>query len=138
MFDRCLYFNTNHLARLIEKRWKDAYGELGLAPAHAYLLRLILQQPGLMQKDIAVQLHLEKSTITRFVQKMSDAGYLKRKIPASGSLKEQAIFPTAKAKKIEKPLNDIGDQLYKSMQSLHSEKDLIQLVTSIKDTAKKV
>lgn len=138
MFDRCLYFNTNHLARLIEKRWKDAYSELELAPAHAYLLRLVLEQPGLLQKDIAQLLHLDKSTITRFVQKMSDAGYLKRKLPASGNLKEQAIFPTPKAKKIEQALNDIGDQLYASMKSLLSEKDLMQLVASIKDTAKKV
>lgn len=138
MFDRCLYFNTNHLARLIEKRWKDAYSELDLAPAHAYLLRLVLKQPGLMQKDIAEQLHLEKSTITRFIQKMVAEGYLKRTASFSGNMKEQAIFPTDKSKKIEQALNDIGDQLYKSMQSLISEKELISLVASIKETAKKV
>jgi DNA-binding MarR family transcriptional regulator len=138
MFDRCLYFNTNHLSRLIEKRWKDAYSELELAPAHAYLLRLVLKQPGMAQKDIAATLYLEKSTITRFIDKMVNEGYLKRAQAASGSLKEQNIYPTAKAEKIAMRLNEIGDELYKSMQDILDQKTLIQLVSSIRETSEKL
>ncbi|MCF6193385.1 MAG: MarR family transcriptional regulator, partial [Kangiellaceae bacterium] len=75
MFDRCLYFNTNHLARTVGKIWQEAFEEVGLAPAHAYLLRLVLEQPGIAQSKISAELHLEKSTITRFIDKMVDQGY---------------------------------------------------------------
>ena len=99
MFERCLYFNSNHLARTVEKIWKQAYAELGLAPSHAYMLRLVLERPGLAQRDIASELNLEKSTITRFIDKMETEGYVQR---ASANNKELAIFPTNKAKKIHK------------------------------------
>lgn len=128
MFERCLYFNTNHLSRVVNKIWKDAYSELGLAPAHAYLLRLVLEKPGLAQKEIAAELNLEKSTITRFIDKMDAEGYLQRKAPSTNNLKEQCIFPTSKAKKIERRLNEIGNELYADMQKKLSIDDLTSLV----------
>ncbi len=128
MFDRCLYFNTNHLSRVVSKIWKDAYAELKLAPAHAYLLRLILEKPGLAQKEIAVELHLEKSTITRFIDKMVEEGYLQRHVINGENQKEQSIFPTPKAEEIKKRLNDIGDNLYATMQQKIQQDDLSTLV----------
>ncbi len=128
MFDRCLYFNTNHLSRVVSKIWKEAYAELDLAPAHAYLLRLVLEKPGLAQKEIAAELHLEKSTITRFIDKMVEEGYLQRKVSNDENQKEQSIFPTRKADNIKKALNDIGDSLYARMQQKIQQDDLSALV----------
>ena len=138
MFDRCIYFNTNHLSRVVGKIWKDAFAELELAPSHAYLLRLLNKQPGLVQKQISEQLHLEKSTITRFVDKMTDEGYLIRKIPVNGNLKEQQIFPTKKSKRIAKRLEQIGDELYAQMQLTLETQMLGEMVDNIKSTAKKI
>lgn len=132
MFDRCLYFNTNVLARKIDKLWAEAYGELGLAPAHAYLLRLVLEKPGLVQKEIAQELSLEKSTITRFIDKMVEENYLYRAAAASGNLKEQSIYPTERAINIKDTLNEIGNQLYKKMQGLLNEDELKLIVSKIK------
>ncbi len=128
MFERCLYFNTNHLSRVVSRIWAGAYSELGLSPAHAYLLRLVLEQPGLVQKEIAAELNLEKSTITRFIDKMVDEGYLLRKASTAGNHKEQCIFPTPKARKIETRLNDIGNELYAKMRQQVSADDLVALV----------
>lgn len=138
MYDRCLYFNTNHLSRVVGKIWKEAFDELGLAPSHAYLLRLVLEKPGLLQREIADELHLEKSTITRFVDKMFAEGYLVRKASVSGSKNEQCIFPTAKARKIKGRLNSIGDELYQHMQQTLKKDDLLQLVDSIRITTQKL
>jgi len=138
MFDRCLYFNTNHLARVVSKIWQNAFDELGLAPAHAYLLRLVIEQPGMAQKAIALELHLEKSTITRFIDKMVREGYLIRKSATSGNLKEQLIFPTNKAKKIGARLEEIGDSLYKKMTETIDAKELTTLVKGIKNMANKL
>lgn len=123
MFDRCLYFNTNRLSRMVGKVWNDAYRELELAPAHAYLLRLVLDEPGLSQKEIGEALHLEKSTVTRFIDKMVEQDYLKRCYDS-----QPGIFPTAKSKKIHTRLNEIGNELYKNMQQSIGKDNLSQLV----------
>ncbi|MGH1486641.1 MAG: MarR family winged helix-turn-helix transcriptional regulator [Cellvibrionaceae bacterium] len=129
MFDRCLYFNTNALSRAVGKLWKQAYDELDLAPAHAYLLRLVLEKPGIVQREIAVELQLEKSTVTRFVDKMEDQGYLQRSPSPNGGLKEQSIHPTTQAKKIHHRLEEIGDELYAKAQQLLTKEKLAKLVS---------
>lgn len=131
MFDRCLYFNTNVLARKVDKLWSQAYGEIGLAPAHAYLLRLVLEKPGLAQKEIALALSLEKSTITRFIDKMVDEKYLYREVSVE-NMREQTIYPTDKALALKDRLNEIGDQLYKQMQFLFDQNELKEMVKQIK------
>ena len=128
MFDRCLYFNSNHLARVVGKIWKDAYAEVALAPSHAYLIRLVVAKPGLRQQDIAQELHLEKSTITRFIDKLVEEDYLRRSATGAGNLREQLVFPTVKAKKIAPRLNEIGDSLYAQMQEAIGPEDLQRLV----------
>lgn len=138
MFERCLYFNTNHLFRLTEKKFANAYSELNLAPAHAYLLRLVLQKPGIIQRDIALVLHLEKSTVTRFIKKMSEEGYLTKDYLSAQNLKSPGIYPTPKTQKIANRLNEIGDQLYASLQDSIDVNELSLLVESIKSASKKI
>lgn len=137
MFDRCLYFNTNVLARKVDKLWAQAYGELGLAPAHAYLLRLVLEKPGLVQRDIAQELSLEKSTITRFIDKMVAEDYLYR-TTTKDSLREQAVYPTEKAIALKDKLNETGNRLYKKMQALLNEDELKSMVGKIKTAGQKL
>ncbi len=115
MFDRCLYFNANHLSRVVNKMMNDAYAPLGLSAAHSYLLRLVLKQPGLLQKEIGSILHLEKSTVTRFIDKMVEEGYLQRKPSVIDEVKYRHIFATGKAKHIESELESIGSSVYHQM-----------------------
>ncbi len=138
MFDRCLYFNSNILIRKIERIWVDAYSEVNLAPAHAYLLRLVLEKPGIAQKDIAVELSLDKSTITRFVDKMVAEGYLYRAASPTGNLKEQFIYPTENAIALKERLNSIGADLYKKMQRLFSADELQSVVGWIRNANQKL
>ncbi|MGH1540222.1 MAG: MarR family winged helix-turn-helix transcriptional regulator [Arenicella sp.] len=132
MFERCLYFNSNTLSRLTTKVWKKAYSKLGLSPAHAYLLRLVIEQPGLVQRDIALELNLEKSTLTRFIDKLVEEGYLKRTSPESGNHREQAIFPTQKTQDIADSLQSIGDDLYQKMQQAIGEQELRDLILNLR------
>lgn len=131
MFDRCLYFNTNHLSRVVNKLWAEAYAPLGLAPAHSYLLRLVLEKEGLTQTQITDMLHLEKSTVSRFIDKMVKEGYLTRQTSAKKQSSAE-IYPTDKARAIKDELNDIGNRLYQQMQTNLNKEDLMQLVSMIK------
>ena len=46
MFDDGLYFNATSLARKLERLWSQAFRPFGLTPAQAFMLRVILDQPG--------------------------------------------------------------------------------------------
>lgn len=134
MFERCLYFNVNALARKVNQIWEASFADLGLSPAHAYLLRLVLSQPGIAQKDIAAELRLEKSTVTRFIDALEHEGYLKR----SKMGREQAVSPTGAARKLEKELNRRGDALYRRMLDEVGREALVGLVRQLREAGQKL
>jgi DNA-binding MarR family transcriptional regulator len=134
MFERCLYFNVNALARKVNAIWDQAFAEFELSPAHAYLLRLVLESPGITQTRIADELNLEKSTVTRFINALEDRRLLKR----SRTGRETMVNPTAQAKKIQKQLNQTGEQLYQRMLASVGKTELTQLVRSLRKTGRQV
>jgi len=134
MFERCLYFNSNALVRRINKKWEQAYEKTGLSPAHAYLLRLLLDKGELSQKQIAEELQLEKSTVTRFVTALEDKGLLDREKVG----REQIIRPTATAIKMKQQLNRIGDELYQELQHTLGVTELKQMVGRVKSVGHKL
>lgn len=138
MFDRCLYFNTNLLSRVMTKKCNKAFEPFGLSAAHAYLLRLVLKQPGMLQKEIAEELHLEKSTITRFITKMQQQGFLIRKSSKNGDLKHQAIYPTDKAKNIHDQLEQTGFNVFKQLQESIELKQLLKFVEEMREITEKI
>lgn len=131
MFERCLYFNSQNLARTIAKRWDKEFKKYDLSPPHAYLLRLVLAKPGLLQREIAVELGISKSTVTRFIDSLEEKGLLSRKM-GRGDAREQSIYPTSKAKAIHKKLEASGEQLYKEMQKLIGGEELKVTVSKMR------
>lgn len=134
MFERCLYFNLNALVRKVDKVWEQAFRDLGLSPAHAYLLRLVLAQPSITQKQIADELRLEKSTVTRFIDSLQEKGYLRR----TRAGREQMVAPTAAARRLEARLNAQGDALYARMVDVIGKDELVGLVQRLRETADKL
>ncbi|MDH5379121.1 MAG: MarR family transcriptional regulator [Gammaproteobacteria bacterium] len=132
MFERCLYFNTNFLARELNRAWEAEYKKLGLSPSYAYLLRLVNANPGLPQKEIANELRLEKSTITRFIQALEREGYLVRKKVEEGDKREFLIFPSEKCLALSDELEAIGKSLYDKVCNILGKKELSNLVTELR------
>lgn len=137
MFERCLYFNINALTRKVNQVWKEAFDTVGLSPSHAYLLRLVLMEPGLPQHTIAEIMNLEKSTITRFINKMESEGYIIRKVPKTRNTSEQVIYPTQKAKQLHSQLEKIGDELYDNMLSTIGNDEMKLLVKDLRKVVRK-
>ena len=132
MFERCLYFNVNALARAVNRKWEAAFAEFELSPAHAYLLRLCLSSPGLTPKQLAQELKLEKSTITRFINALVNKDLLQRKNSDSGDAREQAIFATKKSEKIAAELERQGEKLYQEMLKTVGKQELTSLVKNLR------
>lgn len=134
MFERCLFFNSNGLVRKLNRIWDAAYQEVGLSAPHAYMLRMIAAEPNLTQKEIAEQLQLEKSTITRFTSILIEKGFIVKQSTADG--RQNSLVATEKGKQLAIKLNKIGDSLYKKMQKQLGEAHFSQVIKQIKSTAK--
>ncbi|MFC1536458.1 MarR family winged helix-turn-helix transcriptional regulator [Pseudomonadota bacterium] len=138
MFDRCLYFNINTLTRLVNKKWDEAFNEFDLSPAHGYLLRVVLAEPGISQKNLATELRLEKSTITRFVDALVVKGLVTRSKNATTDGRTQNIYPTPDATKIHDSLEALGAKLYQTMVSTIGKQKLELLVQQLRESTKKI
>ncbi len=136
MFDRCLYFNINHLAWVVNRQWDRAFGKFGLSSAHAYLLRVVLARPGITQREIGEILMLEKSTITRFINALETKGLLVRS--GSADAREQRIVPSEAALGIHRELEQTGQALYTEMQRRIGKEELQQLVGLAKTAAQRL
>lgn len=132
MFERCIYFNTNALARKLNTRWEQAFSQFNLPPSHGYLLRLVLQHPGISQQEIAEELRLDKSTVTRFITKLEEQGLLTREI-AKNDLRGKAIQPTKKALAIKDSLELLGDELYSTMCSVIGKNNIKDFVSKVRE-----
>ncbi|MGB5396911.1 MAG: MarR family transcriptional regulator [Gammaproteobacteria bacterium] len=134
MFERCLYFNVNALARKVNAIWDEAFAEFDLSPAHAYLLRLVLENPDITQTRIADELRLEKSTVTRFINVLEDKQLLMR----TRTGRETMIKPTLQAKKMKNRLNKKADALYQEMLKTMGKSGLNELVTRMRETGNRL
>ncbi|MEW6612024.1 MarR family transcriptional regulator [Thermithiobacillus tepidarius DSM 3134] len=132
MFDCCLYFNLNVLTRTINRIWEEAFQRLGLSPSHAYLLRLVLGEPGITQKRVAQALGLAPSTVTRFVDALAAKGLLERG-PNAADARESALYPTAAGQALEAELDATGQALFQRMRSTLGAERFDQLVTTLRE-----
>ncbi len=104
MFDHCLYFNTTALARVLEREWTKAFKPLGLTPSQAFMLRVILARPGLLQSQLASALAISRATTSRNLDGLQKLDLLERRATAEDG-RESAIHPTALAVSMKSALN---------------------------------
>lgn len=131
MFEECLYFNSNALARTVTRIWSEAYKPLGLSPPHAFLLRVVLAKPGLMPRELAIELNLSRSTVTRFLDSLADKGWLRREMTTPDG-REVQVYPTEQAKQVHQTLDAIGRGLSQQMAEIFGQDALAETVHSLR------
>ena len=77
--ESCLFFNTNALSRYLLKLAEKEFKYLNISPAHASLLLLVYNSPGISPKHLSQLLHLTPSTITRFIDSLEKKDFVIRK-----------------------------------------------------------
>jgi DNA-binding MarR family transcriptional regulator len=131
MFDHCLYFNTTALARRLEQEWADAFAAFGLTPPQAFMLRVVLAQPGMLQRDLSEELSIAKSTATRALDFLAAKGYIERHA-GEGDGREKAIYPTAKARAIHAELEKASGAVTARLKHLMGAPGFDESVSTIK------
>lgn len=116
MFENCLYFNTTALARTLEREYTKVFKPFGLTPSQAFMLRAVLEKPGLLQSELAATMVISRSTATRTLDGLQQMKLLERHATATDG-RESAIEPTAAAIEIHEQLKAASAEVSKWMKS---------------------
>lgn len=74
--DSCLFFTVKKMDRALNKLAAEAFQTVGMAPTYAFILLILAEEDGRLQKDIAQILYIAPSTLTRLIEKLVYKGYV--------------------------------------------------------------
>ena len=131
MFDHCLYFNTTALARRLEREWTEAFSMFGVSPPQAFMLRVILAKPGLLQRELADELSIARPTATRALDLLQTKGLIERR-GRDGDGREVCIQPTKNAIAIHAALNKASGTVTSKLKRLLGEAEFGETVSKIR------
>lgn len=129
-----MYFTANALARKIEKLAQQSLSAVDLSPSHAYLLMMVLQEPGVQPSVLADHLQLQPSTITRLIEKLEE----KKLVVRTTEGKTTNVYPSPKGKEIQPKLKDCLHEFYTSYASILGKEESARLVQNMGKMADKL
>jgi len=127
ILNHCLYFTANSLSRVITRMAEKEFRKTGLSPSHAFLMMLVMDDPGIGQKSLCEQLNLAPSTVTRFVDALVHRGYLTRQSEG----KTVNIYPTETGSELRGEIDAAWKRLherYAGILGLEADDELTALI----------
>jgi DNA-binding MarR family transcriptional regulator len=106
---------------------EDAFKIAGLAPSYAHLMLLLIEEPGLSQNNLSERMNLKASTMTRFIDKLMQKGYVER-VQEGRSV---FIYPTESGKELKKSINQALKNLFNNYCEVMGKEFAIQLTEDI-------
>ncbi len=123
----CMFFTVNSLLKDIHDHMEQGFRQLGISSSYAYLIVAIEQHENIGTVELATELNLKPSTITRLVDKMVQQGYVTRK--SSG--KRTQIRCTDKGHLFSKEIIETLNHMRKGMEEYVGIGTIEALNTSI-------
>lgn len=132
--ESCLFFNTNALSRYLLKLAEKEFKPLNLSPAHATLLLIVYDSPGISPKDLGYRLNLTPSTITRFIDALEKKGLVSRRSKGKAAF----ISPTLKGLELKSMVAIAYKNLYLTYTGILGPDSASKLCFSILAANKKI
>ena len=126
-FNECLYFSSSALSRKVEKMAEESWKKVDLSPSHAYLLTLTITEPGIQAGEIAEQLHLTPSTITRLIQKLEE----KKLVVRISEGKSTLVYPTEKSRSLYPKMQECLNEFYEKYTSVLGREESARFIRNI-------
>jgi DNA-binding MarR family transcriptional regulator len=131
MFDHCLYFNTSALARRLEREWAEVFKAFDLTPPQAFMLRAVIDRPGMLQSEVSEELSIARPTTTRALDGLEAKGYIERRRSA-GDGREISIFPTVEAIRLKASLNEASGTITAKLRRVLGSAEFTDTVSKIR------
>ncbi len=122
-----MYFASGALARKMEKLAGESWSKVGLAPSHAYLLMIVIEEPGVQPGTLAGELQLKPSTITRLIEKLEE----KKLVVRIAEGKTTNVYATPKGKELLPKLKESLHDFYEGYSNVLGLEDSAKLVSSM-------
>ena len=129
-----MYFTANALARKMEKLAGESWKKVDLSPSHAYLLMIVVQEPGVQPGMLSDELQLTPSTITRLIEKLEQKKLVVRTMDG----KVTNVYPSPKAKAMQSKLEECVHEFSEAYVKILGKKESMQLVESMNKISDKL
>ncbi|MFT3936769.1 MAG: MarR family transcriptional regulator [Chitinophagaceae bacterium] len=133
-YGMCIYFASNSLARKTEKLASSVWKKVNLSPSHAYLLMIILDEPGIQPSALSTEMHLTPSTITRLLEKLEE----KKLVVRTTEGKTTCVYPTPKSKELKSKLQQCTMEFEAQCIELLGEDESAKFISSMNKIADKL
>lgn len=133
-YNKCIYFISAAFARKVEKLAEESWKSVQLSPSLAYLLMLIIEEPGAQPSYIGRQLQLKPSTVTRLIEKLEDRKLVIR--TTEGKITN--VYPTPKGKDLLPELKSCLTHFVRRYETLLSKTESQTLVDTMSRLADKL
>ena len=124
---KCMYFVSGALSRKIEKLAGESWKKVDLSPSYAYLLMMVIEEPGIQPMDLSRELHLTPSTITRLIEKMEQ----KKLVVRTTEGKLTNVYPTPKGKELLPTLKSCLHEFYERYSDILGKEESERLVKNM-------
>lgn len=122
-----MYFSAQALARRVEKLANEAWSDVGLSPSHAYLLMIVLDEPGIQPSALVKELLLTPSTVTRLIEKLEEKKLVER--TSEGRITN--VYPTRQAKSLQPKLKECLHHFYQTYAAVLGKEESARIVQSM-------
>jgi DNA-binding MarR family transcriptional regulator len=108
-FDQCLYYSANQLARKMNSMAEEAFRKIDLTPTQGFTLILIGEKMINSPSQIAAELNMKPSTITRFLDTLEKLNYVRREYIGRKTIVSITNRGNAKIEEIHQCWQEIQD-----------------------------
>ncbi|MEP6683702.1 MAG: MarR family winged helix-turn-helix transcriptional regulator [Parafilimonas sp.] len=133
-YSKCMYFSSNALARRMEKLANESWKKVDLSPSHAYLLMIVIEDPGVQPGVLSGEMQLTPSTVTRLIEKLEEKKLLIRTTVG----KITNVYPTPKAKQMFPKLKECVHDFFNAYAKVLGKEESLKLLKSMHKLADKL
>lgn len=130
----CLYFTASRLTRLVTKMAEEEFAPSGISPTFAYALLAIYEKEGISQKELGELLHLQPSTVSRFIEKLMIRGLIYNEMDGRIS----RIYTTERGKNLQSTIQECWMSLRKRYADILGEKESDDLTLHLYEVSEKL
>ncbi|MBI5969399.1 MAG: MarR family transcriptional regulator [Deltaproteobacteria bacterium] len=127
---RATWAMNNFVNRMLKES-----GLADISAAYFAVLQALWEKDGLSISALGEKAHLEKSTMTSLIDRMEEAGLLRREDHPTDR-RAYKICLTARGKELEEKLDEVVSRAYKYLTKGISEKDLQRSIEVCKELIK--
>lgn len=133
IYCECLFFSAGALSRNLTRLAEEEYKPTGLSPSHALLLLTISTHSGVRPSQLAEEMQLTPSTVTRLLDKLES----KKLITREGAGKSVIVKATTRGVALVPAIKEAWLRLY-HRYSKATGKNREKLTRWVYDTAQKL